>query len=283
MLGKGLTPSENFSSRDSACVLLGASLSAVPALQTAAVGAPAADESLVQQMRAEADGQVSISTERATGKVSFVRSTRRQRPDALDRRTDPERGRRQGSAYLDKYAAAFGADRDQLVQGRVSNDRLGTTITYSQEVDGISVFGSALRVHLDEQGDLTAVNGELVPVKSVDTDADLSATEAGDRAVRLVEADPPTDGAGRSDTEGIRAKSTELVVYKRGLVQGIAGGETSLVYLVEVSNDANVRDMVFLDADSGKAVNRYSMIHDALDRELYEESPAHRGPGLAGG
>ncbi len=56
-------------------------------------------------------------------------------------------------------------------------------------------------------------------------------------------------------------------------MQGLAGGETSLVYLVEVSNDANVRDMVFVDADTGKVVNRYSMIHDALDRQLYETSP----------
>ena len=97
--------------------LLGASLSAVPALQTAAVGAPAADDSLVQQMRTEADGQVRISTERATGKVSFVRSAdgsdlmpstgARTKADAVDK----------ASAYLDEYAAAFGADRDQLVQG----------------------------------------------------------------------------------------------------------------------------------------------------------------------
>ena len=254
-------------------VLLGASLSAVPALQTAAVGQPAADDSLVQQMRSEADGQVRISTEPATGKVSFVSSAdgsdlmpstgARTKADAVDK----------ASAYLDKYAAAFGADRDQLVQGGVSKDRLGTVVSYTQEVDGISVFGTALRVHVDQQGDLTAVNGELVPVKAVDTDAELSAAEAGDRAVGLVEAEPPTDSDGRSDTEGIRAKSSELVLYKRGLVQGLAGGETSLVYLVEVSNDANVRDMVFVDADTGKVVNRYSMIHDALNRQLYETSP----------
>ncbi|HET9419956.1 MAG TPA: M4 family metallopeptidase [Nocardioides sp.] len=253
--------------------LLGASLSAVPALQTAAVGAPAADEPLVQQMRTEADGQVRVSTERATGKVSFVRSTNGSdlMPSTGARTQDAAVDK--ASAYLDKYAAAFGADRDQLVQERVSRDRLGTVVTYTQEINGVSVFGSGLRAHLDEQGDLTAVNGELVPVKSVDTDAELSAEEAGERAVGLVEAQPPTDSDGRPDTAGIRAKSSELVLYKRGLVQGLPGGDTSLVYLVEVSNDANVRDMVFVDADTGKVVNRYSMIHDALDRELYEESP----------
>ena len=89
----------------------------------------------------------------------------------------------------------------------------------------------------------------------------------------LVKAQPPTDADGHANTDGIRAKSTDLVIYKQGLVQGLPNGATSLVYLVEVSNDANVRDMVFVDADTGKVVNRYSMIHDALDRELYEDVP----------
>ena len=254
-------------------VLLSAGLSAVPALQTAAAGAPAPDSSLVQQMRSEADGQVRVSTERATGKVSFVRAERGQdlMPSTDARAKADAVGK--ATAYLDKYAAAFGASGDQLVQDQVSHDALGTLITYTQEVDGVPVFGGALRAHLDKQGDLTAVNGELVPVKSVDTTADLSESEAGDRAVELVTAQPPTDADGRSDTTGIRATSAELVLYKQGLIQGLAGGETSLVYLVEVSNDANVREMVFLDADTGKVVNRYSMVHDALDRELYETSP----------
>ena len=128
------------------------------------------------------------------------------------------------------------------------------------------MFGSTLRAHLDAQGNLTAINGELVPVGNVDTDAALSAADAGDRAVALVQAQPPTNADGDSNTDGIRAKTTKLVIYRQGLVQGLPGGATSLVYEVEVSNDANVREMVFLDAGSGKDVNRYSMIHDALDR-----------------
>ena len=44
-----------------------------------------------------------------------------------------------------------------------------------------------------------------------------------------------------------------------------------LVYVVEVTNRRNVRDMVFIDANTGKVVNRYSMIDNALDRELYEQ------------
>ena len=39
--------------------------------------------------------------------------------------------------------------------------------------------------------------------------------------------------------------------------------------------------MLFLNAGSGKLVNRYSLVHDALEREVYESQPeqpdGHRG------
>ena len=54
-----------------------------------------------------------------------------------------------------------------------------------------------------------------------------------------------------------------------GATRGEAG-EAVLAYQVEVTNDDNVRDAVFIDAQTGKALNRWSMVHDALDRELYE-------------
>ena len=257
-------------------VLLGASLSAVPALQTAAVGAPAAEDSnLVQRMRGAASDDVRVTTERATGKVSFIRvaggrgdllpsvAAGGSRADATDK----------AGAYLDEYARAFGAAADDLVQTGVSSDRLGRVVSYEQRYDGVRVFGTALRAHLDAEGDLTAVNGELVPVGDIDTHADLSADEAGERAVRIVRAEPPTDQEGASDVAGIEASSTEPLVYRTGMVQGLPSGETELVYQVEVGNGSNVREMVFVNADTGKVVNRYSMIHDALDRELYEESP----------
>jgi len=256
-------------------VLLGASLSAVPSLQTAAAGSPAADDTnLVQRMRSAASDDVRVTTERATGKVSFIRTVGdgdlmpsvdagASRADAVDK----------AGAYLDEYARAFGARPADLVQTSSSSDRVGRTVSYEQRYDGVRVFGTSLRAHLDSDGDLTAVNGELVPVGTVDTNAALSAGAAGEGAVRMVKAQPPTDDAGRSDVSGLKAASTELLIYKRGLVQGLRNGATELVYQIEVTNGRNVREMVFLNADTGKIVNRYSMIHDALDRKLYEDSP----------
>jgi Zn-dependent metalloprotease len=224
--------------------------------------------SLVQQMRDEADGSVSITREKATGKVGFVMA---------GRNGDLAPGRSGGAAakaddFLSDYAPAFGAPKGQLVKQSVSKDQHGTTVTYVQEYKGLPVFGAMLRAHLDEQGDLVAVNGEAVPGIDLSVSPRLSAAEAGERAVAVVKADAPGED-GKADTTGVRAKSSELLVYREGLIRG-EKGESILAYRVEVTNERNIRDIVFVSAETGKTVNRYSMVHDALERELYETSPA---------
>ena len=64
------------------------------------------------------------------------------------------------------------------------------------------------------------------------------------------------------------------MVYRQGAVKGDEG-EAVLVYEVEVTNvskdgkGGNIRDHVFLDATTLKTVNRYSDVHEALDRALF--------------
>jgi hypothetical protein len=53
-------------------------------------------------------------------------------------------------------------------------------------------------------------------------------------------------------------------------------GTNQLAYQVEVTNRGNVRDFVFVHAHSGKILNRYSAIHDALHRVVYEQNTATR-------
>ena len=249
-----------------ALTVLGAGLAASPGLAAqAAPTAPSVDDrSVVQKMQDSADGSVTINTEKATGRVGFVRAGLN--GDLLEGNTKAPVAK--ADAYLDKFATAFGATRDQLVQDEVTRSEHGSVVSYVQKYQGIPVFGSLLRVHFDDEGALTAVNGELVPVNGLSTDTRLTAQEAGQRAVRLVKAQPPGED-GKADTSGIEAKNTTLEVYRHGLVQGVTG-KTELVYQVEVTNKKNIRDMVFVAAASGKVVNRYSMVHDALDREFYE-------------
>jgi Zn-dependent metalloprotease len=216
-------------------------------------------------MKDSADGSVTFTTEEATGRVGFVKAGLN--GDLLP--TTQAAPAAKADAYLDKFSQAFGASREQLVQDDVLKTSNGSVVTFTQKYKGVPVFGSLLRVHFDDEGALTAVNGELVPTGDLSTSTKISSDEAGRRAVRLVKAQPPgTDG--KADTAGVQAASSTLEVYRHGLTQGLTGGKTEMVYQVEVTNKKNVRDMVFVSATTGKIVNRYSVSDDALERELYE-------------
>ena len=231
-----------------------------------AAPSPGATPDPAQQLRDTADGGIAVAEEKSTGKVSFVRASRA--GDLLPSFDGAPAAK--ASSYVSQYAETFGAAQNQLKQSKVTTDQLGTTVSFVQEYNGLPVFGAELRAHVDKDGDLTSVSGVAVPVDtSLSTSPRLSADSAGAKAVQAVQADPPGSGESPADLTGIAALAPELMVYRTGLVQGIAGKDV-LVYRVEVTNKANVRDIVFVDANSGKPVNRYSMIHDGLERHLIE-------------
>ena len=61
----------------------------------------------------------------------------------------------------------------------------------------------------------------------------------------------------------------------RGLPDGAhpgVEGSNQLVYVVDVTNGSSIRDLVFVNAHVGKLVNRYSLVHDALFRRLFERN-----------
>lgn len=262
-------------SRGLALAVVGAGLAALPMVTVQAAPAQKADDNGVRAMKNEADGLVSLSGESATKRVGFIRVARG--GDLMPSRAASGRdgAAQKADAYLEKYAANFGARPDELRRTGVEHSSVGWTVSYEQSYRGVPVFGSMLRAHVDKQGDLTAVNGYAAPDLDLSVDPRIDAAEASERAVGTVRANPPGH-EGNADTTGIRAASTDLTVYRLGATKGEAG-KAALVWVVEVTNNANVRDMVFLDATSGKLVNRYSLIHDGLSRELYEESYSRKG------
>jgi Zn-dependent metalloprotease len=244
-------------------------MSAVPALNNAAAGEPApAKPTIVDRIKSEASGKVQISRQRATGAVGFVRSS----GDLMPGRDGASRAAAatKATAYLRTYAAAFGARADELRRDGVTSDRYGWVVRFSQRYQGVPVFGSRLLANVDRSGRLTSVNGFVAPHLRLSTRPAVSRAEAGRHALALVRSQPPTDDKGRpGSTRGIKAVHRGLVVYRTGFVKG-ERGTALLAYQVEVTNRANVRDMVFVDARTGKPLNRYSMAADALERHLVE-------------
>jgi Zn-dependent metalloprotease len=265
--------------RGLALAVVGAGLAALPTIGVQAAPAAQADPNGIAAMADRADGDVTVTREEATNKVGFIRV--QGDGDLLPSVGGDSLGaaKDKADAYLDQYAANFGARPDELVRSGVAESAAGWTATYIQTYKGVDVFGSMLRVQVDHEGDLTSVNGYAAPDLSLSVEPRISADDAGQRAVGLVREDPPAHDGETADLTGIAPKTSELVVYRMGATRGEAGTAV-LAYQVEVTNDDNIRDAVFIDAQTGKALNRWSMVHDALDRELYEATGTRTAPVL---
>ena len=91
-----------------------------------------------------------LSTERATGKVGFVRVGAK--GDLMPTiEGDSSRGAvEKATAYLDHYAPAFGARASELTQSAVAANPYGWTISYTQSYKGVPVFGAVLKANVDK-------------------------------------------------------------------------------------------------------------------------------------
>ncbi len=229
------------------------------------------DPALVQKLKDNARGSVALSTKEATKHIGFVRAG--QNGDLLPGNSGNAKAK--AKAFLREYGAILGAGNESTLEEISSTtDALGAThVTYQQFYKGVPVWAGTIKAHADARGNLTAVNGVAVPDISLDTSPRLSAAEAGARAIATVVADPPlneTTGAPLLLNAGdLHAASTKLYVYRLGLPRG-AEGSNQLVYEVTVANDSSVREVVFMHAQAGKLVNRYSAANDALNRRVYE-------------
>ncbi len=224
---------------------------------------PATRDPAVEAMISEADGKVAVSEQPATGKAGFVRVARG--GDLAPE--DDARPTAKAETWINENAEAFGASAQDLTRTATTNTGFGSTVTFAQDYEGIPVFGAELKVNFDSDGSLTSANGFVAPDVAIDTSPTINASKAAAKAVAEVRADPPTGDDGETDVRNIHSTTPELVIYRIGSVQG-EPGPTELTWQVEVTNDRNVRDLVFISAVTGKPLNRYSLISDALDRRL---------------
>ncbi len=250
--------------------LVGAAVSVVP---TAPVVAAPKDPSAIQQMRDEADGNVSVTTSPATSKVSFIRASHDLFPSERTGKSAPDAGAKAGG-YVEKYAAAFGTTAAQLGKGKVTKTPVGYTVDFTQSYRGVPVFGSKLRAQVDAQGDLTSVSGYVAPKLDLSVTPRIDKAAASAKAVKLAAQAPAgagEDAADKPAASSLSVTKAELVVYRMGAIQGVQG-RNLLAWAVEVTDGKQTRETSILDAQTGKPVNRYSMIAHDLSRELHEES-----------
>ncbi|ALT78830.1 hypothetical protein AT984_18215 [Paucibacter sp. KCTC 42545] len=215
-----------------------------------------------------------VSFHSATGAARFVRIDHGSNALSMARSARPvsDEDKHRGAAqFLNDYGSMFGIRNasGELSPGLMAKDKHGGThITHKQVYQGVPVFGAELKSHFDAAGNLTVVNGTFVPGIELEAQPTRSAADAAAAAKKMVTAQLSRGAAAK-----VRTAAPTLLVYREGLAKGVEG-VNRLVWQVEVGNGVDVREFVFIDAHSGKLVDRIAGIHDSKNRRAYDAGNA---------
>lgn len=206
-------------------------------------------------------GALHASAPSASSAYSFVRATGVPPLMAVDAATAPLDSALQ---FLSVYGALLGVSRpaSELQLQRLTTDAAGNRhVHLSQIHNGLPVFGARLVVHLNDRG-IYGVNGVFVPdLIGLSAEPDLSSTQAEQRALQA---------AAKLHPEAqLSVKSSELMVYRSGLIEG-HDGKNYLAWVTEVvSARGDVREQLVFNAHGGGLINRINRIHSVLNRAIY--------------
>lgn len=240
------------------------------AFATQAQASLAGQSEAINRLAAESGAQVSIHS--ATGAARFVRAApggKLGSAQARARMPSDAAKRNDSIQFLTEYGSLFGLTNaaTELGAARIDKDRQGGThLTYKQVYQGVPVFGGELKTHFDASDNLTVVNGTFVPGITVSAKPARTADEAAATAVAAVKAD-----LGR--TARLAAVAPTLMIYRVGLAQGVEGAN-HLAWQVEVGNRTDVRQFVYVDAHTGKVIEKINGIHEAKNRRAYDGAGA---------
>jgi len=137
------------------------------------------------------------------------------------------------------------------------------TLHFRQQVRGTPVFGAALKVHMDEQAQITMVDGNFVPdlakkMKNVLSMEPIDIEVAKTVAIEFAKAEIAT-----GVDESWQVISANLSIYREGLFNG-RPGDNHFTWLCIVVNSErpNVKEQIFVEAISGKVIKNIPLIHN---------------------
>ncbi|MBF8457232.1 M4 family metallopeptidase [Kaistella sp. G5-32] len=169
------------------------------------------------------------------------------------------------SEFLAANFKAFNLKSDkEMVFVEETTDNYGLqNVIYRQSYNGIPVYDGILKFHFNGKGQLSSLNGNTISNIKVSTVASISPAEAGAIAANLVKDQNIT-----TSKNPLEIAKNNLLIFPKNMVQG--GQVVSyLAYEVEVTNKSDVREFLFIDAQTGELVEQFTGIHP-IDRKLYE-------------
>jgi cysteine-rich repeat protein len=231
----------------------------------ASARAQSVDPAAIDRLRADAGDRTQVSLHPATGAVRFVRFGS---DAALDTAGTPVE---RATSFLRRHGGAFGIRSvdEELELVRSFRDGHGLAhVDYRQLYRGVPVFGGELRAHFRPDGTMLAINGVFVPQIALETTPALSAAEGGRRArAEIARQRSLADGDPR-----LAVVDSALFVYRLGLVDGASGPDRLVHRVVVAAPELALRELVFVDARTGKIVDQITAAYEALDRTVSQST-----------
>ena len=184
--------------------------------------------------------------------------------------TDKSVGR--AAQALRRFGSLFGVS-DPAAELRVldtTTDRLGRSRTSFEQLHrGVPVIGGVLRVHVDAEGRLHAINGTFIPTRALDTNPRVAPEDAAQGAFQLV-----AKGSDPFDHAWLDTSDPVLAIYHSGLTKG-QPGTPHLVWQTEVADGQAIRKLVLIDAHSGAVIETLDLVH-TLHRSIHSGNLGNR-------
>ncbi len=225
---------------------------------------PEKSEATIQRLQNSLVGRGHLKRNRATGLIDFVRLDRSAQGSLAEGTLGVSKNEK-SREFLMRNGRAFGLlnPAEDMILATQQKDLEGEEhLTFNQTYQGVPVFAGVLKMHFNRDGELRVVNGVVAPDIELNPRPSRTSAEAAAVALTKVQSESPK-------TAGLMVKSSKLLIYRTGLAQGIAG-ENHLVWEIVISNNADVREFVYIDAHSGKFVDQLTGTYEALDRRVYD-------------
>jgi Zn-dependent metalloprotease len=201
--------------------------------------------------------------DKATSNLNFIRFPA-DRPLTIDGETPSAKALAFMSQNKGLFPIKRGDDSHEVKES--IKDNYGMDHVFLQQYyKGVPVFDGLLKFHFNKNVQLTSFNGNYIKVEKLNPIPNISKVEAEQIAIKYV------DGIKLAKISApLKVNKSNLFVFQKGLVQGYKGS-THLVYEVEVRNDREIREFVYIDAHTKALIEQFSGIHESgLDRKLYE-------------
>jgi bacillolysin len=206
-----------------------------------------------------------ISKNPALGTANFIRF-----PQGRAMELEGATAERKSQQFLRENGAALGigTPKETYFFKKSQKDNIGfERSSFEQRYQGIPVFDGQLNFVFNRSGNLTSVSGNFVPSIKVSAKPDLSEQKAANIALHHVDGNTKLYVARKEPY----IYDTKLYIFHDGMAKG-QHGTAHLAYMVEIKDDAYIREFVWVDAHTGQILEQWTGIHSALNRFLYETS-----------